>query len=244
MGAAAPLVVLAGALAGGLVQGVTGFGAGVVLMLVLPALLAVPQAAAVSGAVCVALTASMAWRYRSHVRPSAIAGPAALYVAASAAAITLTRGVDQGAMKVALGLFLVALAAYSLLTPGGEGRRVRGAAALACVVVSGVCDGAFGIGGPLMVLYYLSRTDGVEEYLGTIQGFFCATLVCATAFRLATGVVGAAQLPLAAAGALGVLAGAAVGARVVERLDADALRRATYAVIGLAGVVNVVSGLA
>lgn len=239
MGAAAVLTALASALAGGLVQELTGFGAGVVMMLALPALLAVPQAAAVSGAVCVALTASMAWRYRAHVRPAAIAGPAALYVAASAAAITLTRGADQRAMKVALGAFLVALAAWSLLAPGGQGRRVGGAAALACIVVSGVCDGAFGIGGPLMVLYYLSRTDGVEEYLGTIQGFFCVTLVCSTAFRAATGVIGTAQLPLVALGAAGVLAGAAVGARLVERLDAEVLRKATYAVIGLAGLVNV-----
>lgn len=243
VGAAAYLVAAASALLGGFVQGVTGFGAGVVIMVALPALLAVPQAAAVSGAICVALTASMTWRYRASVRPAAIAGPAALYVTASAAAIVLTRGVDQGVMKVALGLFLMALAAYSLLAPGGEGRCVEGAAALACVVVSGVCDGAFGIGGPLMVLYYLSRTDGVEEYLGTIQGFFCVTLVCATAFRLATGVIGAAQLPLVLGGVACVLVGAALGARVVERLDAGALRRATYVVIGLAGAVNVVSGL-
>lgn len=243
MGPAALLVELASALLGGLVQGVTGFGAGVIMMLALPVLLAVPQAAAVSGAVCVALTASMTWRYRARVRPAAIVAPAALYVAASAVAITLTRGVDQGAMKVALGLFLMALAAYSLLAPGGEGRRVGGVAALACVLVSGVCDGAFGIGGPLMVVYYLSRTDDVEEYLGTIQGFFCVTLVCATVFRFATGVVGVAQLPLVALGVLGVLVGAALGARVVERLDAEVLKKATYVVIGLAGVVNVVTGL-
>lgn len=243
MGPAALLVELASALLGGLVQGVTGFGAGVIMMLALPVLLAVPQAAAVSGAVCVALTASMTWRYRARVRPAAIVAPAALYVAASAVAITLTRGVDQGAMKVALGLFLMALAAYSLLAPGGEGRRVGGVAALACVLVSGVCDGAFGIGGPLMVVYYLSRTDDVEEYLGTIQGFFCVTLVSATVFRFATGVVGVAQLPLVALGVLGVLVGAALGARVVERLDAEVLKKATYVVIGLAGVVNVVTGL-
>lgn len=242
-GVPALLATLAGALAGGLVQGVTGFGAGVVLMLVLPALLAVPQAAAVSGATCVALTASMTWRYRARVRPAAIAGPAVLYVASSAVAITLTRGVDQAAMKAALGAFLVVLAAYSLLSPGGRARRVEGAAALACVIVSGVCDGAFGIGGPLMVLYYLSRTDDVEEYLGTIQGFFCVTLVCATAFRLATGVMGAGQLPLVAAGVAGVLIGAAAGARLVERLDVEVLRRTTYVVIGLAGAVNVVSGI-
>lgn len=241
-GAGALLATLAGALVGGLVQGVTGFGAGVVLMLVLPVLLTVPRAAAVSGAVCVALTASMAWRYRSHLRPAAIVGPAALYVVSSAAAVTLTRGADQSAMKVALGAFLVALAAYSLLAPDERG-RVEGPAALACIVVSGFCDGAFGIGGPLMVLYYLSRTDGVEEYLGTIQGFFCVTLACATAFRLATGVMGVQQLPLVAAGVAGVLLGAAEGARLAERLDGRALRRTTYVVIGLAGALNVVSGV-
>ena len=243
MGEPALLAALGGALLGGLVQGVTGFGAGVIMMLVLPPSLAVPQAAAVSGATCVALTASMAWRYRARVRVGAIAAPAVLYVAASSVSILVARGADQGLMKLALGAFLVLLACYLLFFQDGRPRRIEGVAALACIVVSGVCDGLFGIGGPLMVLYYLARTDDVEEYLGTIQGFFCVTLVCATAFRAVSGVLAPGLACPVALCVVGVLAGAALGARVVDRLDTDLVSRVTYLVIGLAGAVNVVGEL-
>ena len=236
-------VGFAAALAGGIVQGVTGFGAGVVMMLALPLAFAVPQAAGISGAVCMVLTAAMTWRYRARASVSAIVGPAVIYVVASSVSIVVARGVEQDAMKGALGVFLVLLACYFLFVQG-EGEFVpKGAVALACIVVSGVCDGMFGIGGPLMVVYYLARTQGVEEYLGTIQGFFFVTLVCATAFRLASGVLGIGHVPMMLAGVAGVLAGSAIAARLVDRLDAGLVRRATYMVIGLAGVVNVAEAL-
>lgn len=228
---------------GGFIQGVTGFGAGVVLMLALPVWLAVPQAAGVSGAVCVAVTASIAWRYRAHIDPKAIVGPAALYVLASSVSITIEQGLDQNAVKVALGLFLVALAAYSLLVPPERVPKPRGAAAVACIAVSGVCDGMFGIGGPLMVLYYLSRTSDTERYLGTIQGFFFLTLVCATVFRAATGVLSPGLVPLIACGIAGVVVGASAAGRVVNRLDARIVRTLTYAVIGMAGIVTAAGAL-
>lgn len=234
---------LAAAVAGGLVQGVTGFGAGIVLMLVLPFAFAVSEAAGVAGMVSLVLTASVAWRYRAHIDVRAIVAPAVLYIAASAASIVVERGIDQELMKGALGVFLIVLAAY-FLSGKGDGFRPEGVVAVLCVVVSGACDGLFGIGGPLMVVYYLSRTDGVEEYLGTIQTFFMVTLAAAAVVRLASGVLTVEHVPLAAVCAVGVLAGSAAASRLVGRLDAGLVRRITYVVIGLAGLMNVVEVLA
>lgn len=237
------ILAAATALVGGLIQGVTGFGSGIILMLVLPLMSPMPQAAAISGAACIALTASMAWRYRACIQLKTIIGPVLLYILASSISITLTHGADQGGMKIAVGVFLVLVAAYSLHPTDWAGRPIAGPIAILFIVVSGACDGAFGIGGPLMVAYYLSRMGDVREYLGTMQAFFCVTLVFATAFRLATGVIGASELHLIAACVIGVLAGANLGARVVDRLDGETLKKATYFVIGISGVLNVASGI-
>ncbi len=228
--------------AGGLVQGVTGFGAGIVMMLVLPFALSVPEGAGVTGVASLALTISMAWRYRRHTRLNAIAAPAVGYIAVSWASILLGRNVDPAMMKAALGVFLIALSAY-FLSGKGDGFRPEGAVAAACVLVSGVCDGLFGIGGPLMVVYYLARIDDTREYLGTIQAFFAVTLAAATAMRLASGVLTVADAPLGIASIAGVLVGSSAASRLVGKLDDALVRRATYAVIGFAGAVSVAGAL-
>ena len=55
------------ALAGGIIQGVTGFGAGVVMMMFLPLQYSVVQSAGISSAICMILCAAMVYRYRKTI---------------------------------------------------------------------------------------------------------------------------------------------------------------------------------
>ena len=54
------------ALGGGLVMGVTGFGAGMVIMMALPVFYSLTESAALTGIVCTVLNAQMAIRYWKH----------------------------------------------------------------------------------------------------------------------------------------------------------------------------------
>lgn len=231
------------AFAGGIIQGVTGFGAGIIMMIFLPLLLPVNQAAGVSVAIGTVLCATMAWRYRAKVRVGEIVAPALLYLAVSSACILFAAGVDQNAMKGVLGVFLVMLAVYFLFFQSAASFEPKWISAVACIAVSGVCDGLFGVGGPLMVLYYLARIKDRAAYLGTIQGFFLVTSLYSTAFRLMNGIIGVAQLGTVALGAVGVLAGLATASAVSRRLDPAAVRKLTYAVIGVSGVSNLVAAV-
>ena len=53
---------------GGVVQAVTGFGAGVVMMLVLPNFFDLLTAPALSSAIALALNTSLAFRFRKYIR--------------------------------------------------------------------------------------------------------------------------------------------------------------------------------
>ena len=56
------------AVVAGIVQGVTGFGAGIVMMMILPSLFNnIPQSAGVSTAICSILCIQMAYMYRKHI---------------------------------------------------------------------------------------------------------------------------------------------------------------------------------
>lgn len=231
------LVALA-AFVGGFIQGLTGFGAGIVLMLVLPMLFDVISASSISQAVCLTLTFSTALLYRAHIRRDLLFAPVALFVATSCTTLLFAKGADQAVMKFALGVFLTLLALYFLaLNKGGRVELSRGAE-LACIVVSGVCDGMFGIGGPLMVVYYLAKIEDTHEYLGTIQAFFACCSSFTLAFRIIQGTIAISSVPLIAFGAAAIVSGALLASRLLLRLDADSVRKLTYIVIGLAGVYN------
>lgn len=227
------------ALLGGLVQGVTGFGSGIVMMLVLPFLLSIPQSAAVSSLSAIPLAGSMVWRYRKSVSPRKVLLPAIPYLICSGSAIFLSTLVDQDLLKRVFGGFLVALAVYNFATMGRTGTgRLSLPVKVVCVVVSGLCDGLFGIGGPLMVMYFLSETDSHAEYLGSTQLFFFCNLVANSVLRAARGILTVDLLPMAALGVACLLVGLAVANRVLLRLNRAFVLRLTYAVIALCGVTN------
>ena len=234
-------VIAATALIAGLVQGVTGFGAGIVMMMALPYFLPIPQSAGVSAGICIVLFVSMIIRYRCAVNLKKALLPSALNIAICTVTISFATAVDQNLAKKILGGFLLLLAVYYLfLSPSGDVKPIPLPARLACIIISAVCDGLFGIGGPLMVIYFLSCTDSKEEYLGTIQAFFLINAVYNTAFRIIRGIILPEHLLLIAIGAAGIVLGALIAGRVVDRLNENVLRKLVYVMIGVSGILNLI----
>ena len=236
-------ITLLPAVLAGIVQGVAGFGSAVVLMAFLPAAFGVTHATGIVSPVCLVLDLVIFWRYRRFARPALIVPASVGYLAVSSVVIVLVKSVDQAAMKLALGVFLVGLSVYLLFFQGDGTFRPQGAVAVALVLASGLTEGLFGFGGPLMALYYLARTTSNEEYLGTIQGFFTINSAYITLFRAANGITTLADAPVVALAVAGVVAGSAVAGRIVARLDRAAISRLAYAFIGVAGIVNAVTAL-
>ena len=231
--------VLIAALLAGLVQGVTGFGGGIIIMLILPMFFPLPVCAGVSGSLGIALCASMVIRYRKEVQVRMAVLPAFLYLAVSSFAISCAIGVDQAAIKKVFGVFLVLLSCYYLfVSKTVRNRRLGFAVSLVCVVISGVCDGLFGIGGPLMVLYFMSKTGSTHAYLGTMQLFFWFNSVYNTAFRFYKGVLQSEHVMFILLGMVGILIGGAVAGKIVDRLNVETMRKLIYVMIGVSGVIN------
>ena len=113
------LIVALTAAAAGTVQTVTGFGAAVVLMLVLPHLFSVVTASAVSTSICIALTASLAWKFRRKTDFRFIALPIAVFSLSSVVMINLIKSLDLWLIGAAFGAFLLALSLYYLFSIGG-----------------------------------------------------------------------------------------------------------------------------
>lgn len=165
--------VLAAALLAGIVQGVTGFGGGIITMLIFPHFFGIPVGAGITGSLGIALCASMALRYRKELSVRMAVLPAFLYIAVSSLVISFAMSVDQILIKKVFGVFLVLLSLYYLfISKAVQNRKLSLGVSIVCIAISAACDGLFGIGGPLMVLYFMSMTETTHAYLGTMQLFF------------------------------------------------------------------------
>ncbi len=103
------------ALLAGLVQGLTGFGSGIILMIFLPALMPVAQAAGVAGMTMFVATAWLAWRYRKALQLRQLIVPFIVYSAVATVSVPLGQLLDTGVLKRLLGGLLLVIAAYFTL---------------------------------------------------------------------------------------------------------------------------------
>ncbi|MGT2895802.1 sulfite exporter TauE/SafE family protein [Streptococcus entericus] len=228
---------------GGIVQGTTGFGAGVISMLVLPYLLPLPEAAGVSGAIAIWICGMIFYRYRQHVNWSNIWVIVAVYLMASLTAIQMAPRLNTTSLKLAFGVFLIVLALYFLLvkdnlviTPNLMTKVIVGG-------LSGLSDGFFGIGGPLMVVLYLAFSKSREEYLATLQLSFVLVSAVNLVLRLQQGILDSSHLPFIVLGLLAMTGGLQIAHRLNERLNSNHLRQATYWLIACSGILTVVTTL-
>ncbi|MBQ8216369.1 MAG: sulfite exporter TauE/SafE family protein [Oscillospiraceae bacterium] len=224
----------------GLVQGVSGFGSGTLQMMILPWFFPLNEATGISGVVCCFLTGLILWQYRKHINYKKIFLPILIYTAGAYWAISYSTRVDQELMQRVMGGFLILLACYFLFVKKNKVEHVGALLMVIFSLVSGVCDGLFGIGGPLMVMMYLSNSDSKEEYFANSQAHFFITLVLNCIIRVSNGIIKTAHIPYMLAGIVTIWVGGRIAKRIADRIDADRLRHIVYCCVGAAGLINLI----
>ncbi len=236
------IIIILTAFVAGIVQGVTGFGSCIVMMMVFPFFFTIPEGAGIAVAATVFLSLSVAIRYRKEIKPLKLLPPAVLYVIVSNLSIHFSTLVDPVLIKRIFGGFLIVLSVYFLFfAKSVQGKKLSVPAALLCIAVSAACDGLFGIGGPLMVLVIMGMTSSSKEYLGSILFISAITCLCSTIFRFWSGILTVSHISFILAGIAGILAGVFVANKIVDKLNENVLRKVTYVMIGVAGIINLLS---
>lgn len=226
------------ALAAGLIQGVAGFGSGLVQMMTYPLYWPVPVAAAVSVCVAVPLNLNMTLTYLKEIRWKKVLVPILPYMAVCSAAISFSLNVDQTLIKRIFGVFLIALSVYYLYFNRREKKPLNPWQTGMYLLISALCDAFFGIGGPLMVIYFLNKTDSTREYLGTAAAFFLLNDIYNTVYRLFTGILTVKELPFAGIGIVAVLAGVTLAHFLTKKLNDGVIKKVVYVMIGVTGIFN------
>ena len=235
------LVCGAVALIAGLIQGITGFGGAVVMMVFLPSFFVLPTAAGIAGTVTIPMNLRMAIAYRKHIHLKDALIPATLYLLASIIAIRIAPDLPTRWVKFAFGCFLVLLALYFILFQKKIKIRFTYAVSIPIIVFSGICGGLFGIGGPLMAMYYMSKYDDRFDYLATTQTFFMVTSLPQMFVRFFSGILTATEILPILVGIAAILIGNTIAVYMNKILKPNTVRMATYLLVGISGIINIVN---
>lgn len=235
-------IVVVSALAAGLIQGLTGFGSAIVMMAFLPLYFGVLESSALVGVVTLSHSLAMVWLYRQHIQVKQTIGPAVLFIATTALSILYAQHLNPQIVTIIFGIFLMTLSFY-FLRVNPDGLNPNRLTSLLFIALSGITNGLFGIGGPLMVIYYVSKIKEQKAYLGTMQFFFTLTSLSSAAIRFSTGILTLKHLPITLIGVLAILAGLLLANGVMARINAQKVRQLTYLFIGLSGFYNLLTAL-
>ena len=170
---AATLQVLAVVFLATLIRSAFGFGEALfavpLLALFIPLKVAAPLAVLVSITIA-AVVVAQDWR-KIHLRSTGWLVGATL--AGIPVGLLLLTSSHQQAVKIALAVFIMAFAAYSLVgSKPPELKRDSKAWLLGCGFVAGIFGGAYGMNGPPLVIYGAMRRWTAQHFRATLQGYF------------------------------------------------------------------------
>jgi uncharacterized membrane protein YfcA len=243
MGLEQIVLVLVGALAGGLVNGLTGFGTAITALgfwlYVMP-----PTAASSLAIICAAVsqlqTLPMIWHTIRWDRVWPLIVPGLLGVPLGT---FLLPHIEPRFFKFGVGVFLVAYSAYVLARRGQiscawGGRAADGVAGFG----GGVLGGLTGLSGVLPVVWTDIRGWTREQRRGVVQTFNISILSLALASHAVAGLL-TRQVALAAAVALpAAIAGAWIGAAIYWRLADRGYQRVVMMLLLVSGLTLIWSG--
>ncbi len=240
-------LVLLGALAGGLVNGLTGFGTGITAMGLW--LHALPPAVVASLVVVCSVIAQLQslpvirrdieWRrLLPFLLPGLLGVPLGTW---------LLPRIEPGAFKAGVGVFLIAYAAYALLR--GAARRAPPEGAFGGRIADGavgfgggILGGMAGVSGVLPVVWADVRGWSKARRRSLVQGFNLAVLSAALAAHATSGLL-TAEVGWATLAALpGTLGGAWAGAMIYRRLGDRGYQRVVMLLLLVSGVMLVLVG--
>ena len=236
MGLEQAVVVLAGALAGGIVNGLTGFGTAITAIGIW--LYAIPPTAAASLAIICSVVAQaqtlpMIWRTIWWERVAFFVAPGVLGVPIGT---FLLPHIEPRYFKIGVGIFLVAYSIYVLARKGGfnsdwGGRIADGMAGFG----GGILGGLTGLSGVPPVIWTDIHGWTKEQRRGVLQAFNTSILSFALVAHAVSGLL-TRQVALQAAVALpATIAGAWLGAFIYRRLHDHGYQRAVMILLFVLG---------
>lgn len=224
------------------IQCVTGFGFGIIMMAVMPLFLPYPVAMNVSTVLSLFLNLAILLPCIKNVNWKQLALPAIFCVVGSTAGNFLIAGADMGIYKRLLGVFLIMLAIWLYFFSSKVKIKPTPKNAAIAGIVSGMCGGLFSVSGPPMVLYLVSVLDDKQEYMATTQCYFLINNIYLLSIRFAMHTIPGGIMTPVIFGTAGLLLGSVVGGKIFKKLNPQKVKTFVYAFMAISGLWIAING--
>lgn len=224
---------------GTFIQRVSGFGYGIIVMMFYPLALEFGEATALSGLGALVTACAIAYSVRDSLNVKKVLLPLIPYSLIGYLAIVFVRNAGNDLLMLLLGIALCAMSIYFAFFSAKMQIRPSVKNALISGSIGGIFSGLFSMGGPAMVVYFLSCSDSKDEYLANIQFFFVLSNIITAIGRMVNGFVTQRVLWLMIPACMAMTLANFVGGRVYNRISAEKLRKVIYGVVGLCGVLTI-----
>lgn len=221
-----------------IVQGISGFAFGVVVLMVFPHLFGYTQALALTNVLVLMLVLYSSYLYRRYCNWRWIwLGVVASSIADLVGIVVLKQVGDSPVWYTLMGVLFIAMAVYLLWGQKRVSFKVNNGSFLVFSIASGLVMGAFAVGGPIMATFYMVAMKGKEEYLGTMQVFSVFTMAADVALRMAFGMFSFSMAKYALLALVFMVLGILIARVLVRRMDTLTMRRVICFVMAADGLV-------
>lgn len=230
-------IIAVSALIGGIVQGSTGMGFGLIVVGVLSLVLDIEHTTLVVISITSVLALWIVVKFRTYVDWKGIS----FILISGVIGRILSFVVDihwgsSHAMKILLGFLLISIAILARTSQMDRWLNRQSIPLELCVgFIGGLVGGVFAVSGPIFATYFLCRYDDKRTYTVCLQILFlifnCTTL---TLFS-AAGFISTDALIVIAVGIAAAVIGLVIGLKLFERLQVKGIKRAVYGFISVSG---------
>lgn len=224
------------------VQGISGFAFGLIVLMVFPHLFGYSDALVLANLMTLVLLVYNSFLYRRYCAWKWLpVGVSVFAVTDLLGVLVLKRVGDSPIWYTLLGVMFILMAVYMMWGQNKLHIRANQVTLAIFSGVTGLLIGAFAVGGPIMAVFFMEACQSKEEYLGTIQVLSLFGMALDMAFRIANGMVTWALVGDTMKVLIFLLAGVLVATRLVRRIDALMLRRIVCLLMLVNGVVMIAS---
>lgn len=219
----------------GLIQGLTGFGGGLVAIPLLCLLMDIKSAVPLSILSGLAITTAMAYQLRHSLDRSRILPMLIGSLPGVVAGTVLLKAADQAMISRLLGLLLLIISAVNLtfrpkpLNPPVIWGYIAG-------FFSGAITASVGAGGPPVIIYTTLTDWKKDEIKATLTGFFVLNGYITAAVHAGSGMITSETLTTFAATVPFVLLGTYAGSRIGGRINRRTYLQLVYVLLMALGV--------
>ena len=155
--------------AAGFVQGVAGFGSGIVVMAILPKLWGIDAAVPLSALFSLILNAGLTWHLRAHCQRSEIGGLLLGGAIGVPLGVTFLATVDAAIVTQVLGWVLLLFALWRLAGAASPSETISRRWAPFAGLLSGLTAGAYNVGAPALLVYANGRQWPRDPFRANLQ---------------------------------------------------------------------------